>query len=284
MGAPLNTERDPSFTTNRVHAKVHAYHTGFEDHRLLFCLARQAARLVFLTLHRLRWPRLPPSCERGLQETVEENPIWQKKDWEGKSMSEFYSEGFWGSKACLLFQMTTAATIAKSAFGSKTVVEPAKPAPRFRVCSFNVLAQCYVNAVRFPYTTNFALKWRHRRVQLMKEVLSYNADVLCLQELDNYQEWWQGRMGLAGYDGVYFKKDGSNKDGLAIFYKRDLFQLFKTSEIHFNDLDDFLPQGINPERAKTDDVGLIVGLQPWEESPHPTANGVANVQLQSDPT
>ena len=200
-------------------------------------------------------------------------------------MSEFYSEGFWGFKSMpVIPNDNPAATIAKSAFGSKTVVEPAEPSPRFRVCSFNVLAQCYVNAVRFPYTMNHALKWRHRRVQLMKEVLSYNADVLCLQELDNYQEWWQGRMGLAGYDGVYFKKDGSNKDGLAIFYKRELFQLFKTSEIHFNDLADFLPPGINPERAKTDDVGLIVGLQPWEESPHPTAIGVANVQLQSDPT
>mgnify|MGYP001197428706 CR=1 FL=1 len=29
---------------------------------------------------------------------------------------------------------------------------------------------------------------------------------------------------------------------------------------------------------------MIVGLQPWEDSPHPTAIGIANVQLQSDKT
>ena len=84
----------------------------------------------------------------------------------------------------------------------------------------------------------------------MKEVLSYNADILCLQECDNYREWWQGKMGLAGYDGVFMKRDGAAKDGLAIFYKRDLFQLFKTQEIHFNNIGDWLTEGILLERKQ----------------------------------
>ena len=85
----------------------------------------------------------------------------------------------------------------KNLLGKKSKMDNAnKQSPRFRVCSFNVLAQCYVNQIRFPYTAPYALKWRYRRVQLMKEVLSYNADILCLQECDNYREWWQGKMGL----------------------------------------------------------------------------------------
>ena len=217
------------------------------------------------------------------KKTVEENPIWAKTDWEGNTMVEFKSDGLWGYKTMPGVPNDNSAMNAiKKRFGSKKE-EPTKPAPKFRVCSFNVLAQCYVNQVRFPYVLNHALKWRYRRVQLMKEVLSYNADVLCLQECDNYREWWQGKMGMAGYDGVFLKKDGNFKDGLAIFYKRDLFQLFRTKEIHFNDIGGFL-EGGNPERAQTDDVGLILGLQPWEDSPHPSAICVANVQLQSDRT
>ena len=50
------------------------------------------------------------------------------------------------------------------------------------------------------------------RRQPSKEMLSLNGDV-CLQELDNYDEWWRGKMGLAGYDGVYLRHQGEN-DGM----------------------------------------------------------------------
>jgi len=222
------------------------------------------------------------------KKTEEDNPIWQKKDWKGDTMVQFKSDGLWGYKSMQGLAndnpMASAVSSFKNLLGKKgSGATSKKAAPQFRVCSFNVLAQCYVNQIRFPYTLPFALKWKHRRVQLMKEVLSYNADILCLQECDNYREWWQGKMGLAGYDGIFMKRDGAAKDGLAVFYKRDLFQLFKTQEIHFNNIGDWLTEG-NPARAQTDDIAVIVGLQPWEDSSHPTAIGIANVQLQSDKT
>ena len=62
--------------------------------------------------------------------------------------------------------------------------------------------------------------------------------------------------GITGYDGVFMKRDGAAKDGLAVFYKRDLFQLFKTQEIHFNNIGGWLTEG-NPARAQTDDMGLL---------------------------
>ena len=62
-------------------------------------------------------------------------------------------------------------------------------------------------------------------------------------------------MGLAGYDGVFFKKTSElRRDGVAIFYKRDLFQLFQTKEVKFDDLSSEFE---NPARALTGHVALI---------------------------
>jgi hypothetical protein len=143
----------------------------------------------------------------------------------------------------------------------------------------SILAQSLTSATRFPYCDRQSLKWRYRRVSLLKEMLSLNADVLCLQELDNYDEWWRGKMGLAGYDGVYLAHQGENRrDGLAVFYKRDLFQLFRTEEVYFNDL---APDFANPARAMTGHVALMLGLQPWEESVHASAMCITCTQVST---
>jgi mRNA deadenylase 3'-5' endonuclease subunit Ccr4 len=197
---------------------------------------------------------------------AEKNPIFERKDWAGNTMSEFKVDGLWGWR-----QLTSV--------NSGSSLPSNQNDSRVRVMSFNVLAQSLTSTTRFPYCNSQVLKWRHRRVSLIKEVLSLNADILCLQEVDNYHEWWLEKMGLAGYDGVFFKKTSElRRDGVAIFYKRDLFQLFQTKEVKFDDLSSEFE---NPARALTGHVALIVGLQPWEESSHASAVCITSTQLVS---
>ncbi len=40
---------------------------------------------------------------------------------------------------------------------------------------------------------------RKRKERLEKELESYGADIMCIQELDRYTEYWNGRMTKQGY-------------------------------------------------------------------------------------
>ena len=199
---------------------------------------------------------------------AEDNPIFQRKDWAGNTMEEFRTDGMWGWRSMVNATKKNGSGPPLHDGGS-----------RIRIMSFNVLAQSLTSTTRFPYCDRQVLKWRYRRVSLIKEMLSLNADILCLQEVDNYEEWWLEKMGLAGYDGVYLQQTNEiRRDGVAIFYKRDLFQLFQTKEVRFDELSsDFA----NPVRALTGHVALIIGLQPWEESSDASAVCVTTTQLVS---
>ena len=155
-------------------------------------------------------------------------------------------------------------------------------AVRFKVMCYNILAQTYVRSPVFPYSVPSALKWRHRRQNLLEEMLACDADVLCLMDVDNYAEWWRPELTRAGYDGVYKKRPGYKKDGVAIFFRRNLYQLFNTLEVEFNDIEKYLPRGQKSAKVLQDDVALVLALQPWEDSTHPSAVCVVCAQLAKD--
>lgn len=53
----------------------------------------------------------------------------------------------------------------------------------FRVVQYNVLAEVYASCERYYYCPRSAMMWQFRRQNLLKEILSYNPDVICLQVL-----------------------------------------------------------------------------------------------------
>lgn len=46
------------------------------------------------------------------------------------------------------------------------------------------------------------MRWDVRRRALMEVVRELDADILCLQEVDNYQHFWVKELALLGYTGV----------------------------------------------------------------------------------
>ncbi|CAN0469672.1 unnamed protein product, partial [Hapterophycus canaliculatus] len=79
---------------------------------------------------------------------------------------------------------------------------------RFRLCSYNLLAEIYATQQAYPYCDFWALSWGYRKTNLLRELLEAGADVLCLQEVqsDAYQQFFQPHLSEKGYDGLYKAK------------------------------------------------------------------------------
>ncbi|KAL3668366.1 hypothetical protein V7S43_006456 [Phytophthora oleae] len=121
----------------------------------------------------------------------------------------------------------------------------------FRVLTYNVLAEIYATRQMYPYCPIWALSWSFRRELLKRELQSYNADIICLQEVqgDHYKSFFAPMMEEWGYEGWYLKKARESMglegkvDGCAFFYKRNRFILKERYPVDFNELaNDFLNQ------------------------------------------
>lgn len=60
---------------------------------------------------------------------------------------------------------------------------------KFRVVSYNILADLYADSEYtrtqlFPYCPAYALKIEYRKQLFIRELLGYQADIMCLQEVD----------------------------------------------------------------------------------------------------
>jgi CCR4-NOT transcription complex subunit 6 len=101
----------------------------------------------------------------------------------------------------------------------------------FRVLSYNVLAEIYATRQMYPYCPMWALNWSFRKQLLRRELQLYNADLLCLQEVqaDHYKNYFQPMMSEMGYEGLYQKKTRESMglegkvDGCAMFYRKNRY-------------------------------------------------------------
>jgi CCR4-NOT transcription complex subunit 6 len=50
------------------------------------------------------------------------------------------------------------------------------------VFSYNILCQKYVSS-QYAYAPSWALTWEYRKELLIPEILGWNADIVCLQEV-----------------------------------------------------------------------------------------------------
>lgn len=113
---------------------------------------------------------------------------------------------------------------------------------QFRVVTYNILADIYATQQMFPYCPRWALNWRYRRAQILRELEQLDADVICLQEVqqDHFQQFLLPALTRLGFDGVFKSKTREalgpvgKVDGCATLYKRDKFALIETHEIEFN--------------------------------------------------
>ncbi|CAG8480962.1 1422_t:CDS:2 [Funneliformis mosseae] len=116
----------------------------------------------------------------------------------------------------------------------------------FTLLCYNILCDKYATTQLYGYTPSWALQWDYRKELIKHEVLSYNADIVCLQEVDTsqYDEYFKDSFNeLGDYDSVYWPKsraktmadwERKSVDGCATFYKNSKYKLIDKQLIEFN--------------------------------------------------
>ncbi|CAK1549831.1 unnamed protein product [Leptosia nina] len=108
----------------------------------------------------------------------------------------------------------------------------------FRCVTYNILADLYCDsdytrAVLHPYCPPYALEIDYRKQLVLKELIGYNADIICLQEVDikvfNYS--LSSFLETDGLKGLFYKKGKLVAEGLACFYREDRFRCIEDEEI-----------------------------------------------------
>ncbi|CAN0879242.1 Carbon catabolite repressor protein 4 homolog 1 [Linum grandiflorum] len=148
----------------------------------------------------------------------------------------------------------------------------------FTVLSYNVLADVYATNESYAYCPSWALSWAYRRQNLLREIVGYRADIVCLQEVQNnhFEEFFAPELDKHGYQALYKRKtnevySGTPNiiDGCATFFRRDRFSHVKKYEVEFNKAAQSLTEALVPSaqrktalnRLVKDNVALIVVLE-----------------------
>ncbi|KAM1729289.1 hypothetical protein ACFX11_019844 [Malus domestica] len=149
----------------------------------------------------------------------------------------------------------------------------------FRVLSYNIPANYLATSGsnwQF-YCPDWALSWEYRQQNLLYEIIEYDADILCLQEVqkDHFENFLKPELAKYGYSVIYKKKkfetysfkSHHTTDGCATFYRSQRFKEIATYELEFNNsakpLVDSLAdkQKSEARRLLKDNVALVVILE-----------------------
>lgn len=121
---------------------------------------------------------------------------------------------------------------------------PSNGGARFRMATYNILAEIYATQQQYPYCDIWALSWEYRFQNIIREIVDASPDVICLQEVqaDHYEDHFYAAMSEQGYEGVYKQKTRQSMglagkvDGCALFWRRSKFHLVESYSIEFNEL------------------------------------------------
>lgn len=108
----------------------------------------------------------------------------------------------------------------------------------FKVLQWNQLSQTIgTENDKFVRCNPAALDWTTRRWRMIEEIIRYDPDIVCLQEVDHFK-LLEMSLGSVGYAGRFVPKPDSpciylnannGPDGCAIFYKTERFDLLSES-------------------------------------------------------
>ncbi len=115
---------------------------------------------------------------------------------------------------------------------------------RFRIVTYNILAEIYATQQQYPYCDLWALSWEFRFQNILREIIDACPDVICLQEVqaDHYETHLYNALSDNGFEGVYKQKTRASMgmagkvDGCALFWRRSKFHLVESYSIEFNEL------------------------------------------------
>ncbi|XP_044750535.1 2',5'-phosphodiesterase 12-like [Coccinella septempunctata] len=105
----------------------------------------------------------------------------------------------------------------------------------YRVVSYNALSSLYNREEDFSYCPDEFMVMNYRKQLILREILGYNADIVCLQEIDlfEYQEFFQQELENEGYLTKFYRKGFYLGDGLMCAVRKSRFKLKAYEQIVF---------------------------------------------------
>ena len=104
-----------------------------------------------------------------------------------------------------------------------------------------------------------SLQWSNRKLRSLQEILLYDPDIIALEEVDHYEDYYLPSLSKLGYKGLFAAKrdspclkfpNNSGPDGCALFYDAERFSLVNHKDVALKDSNGLL----------TSQVALIVNL------------------------
>lgn len=158
----------------------------------------------------------------------------------------------------------------------------------FNVLTYNMLSDIYAHPEKYFYCPQWALSWEYRQKNLLHEVLLYDADILCLQEVqsDHFENFFKPQLITYGYSAIYKKKtnevytgNGYTSEGCAIFFRNHVFKEVVSYELEYSKTALPLIEKLEPSqrdeakiRLIKDNVALAVILEMVEDTSLDTAS------------
>ncbi|KAI3440527.1 Endo/exonuclease/phosphatase domain-containing protein [Psidium guajava] len=140
--------------------------------------------------------------------------------------------------------------------------QPLASQAKFTMVSYNILGDKNASKHRDLYTNipSPYMKWERRKRVICEELIGWNPDIICLQEVDKYFELSK-ILERAGYVGSYKGRTGDAVDGCAIFWKANEFWLLEEESINFKELGlrDNVAQLFVFQACKAESKHLLVG-------------------------
>lgn len=192
-------------------------------------------------------------AERGLQKTVRapretRSPaVWQqwlaraerqRADIREKRISLLTEHSFanWEPSVDIRVESLPGSSVPGSVSNGPASVSngPGNGGDTFTVMTWNVLADIYATVEAYPFCDPFTLAWNYRKDRILVELLAYNPDIICLQEVqgDHFEDFFAPALMRRGYEGLYkqktqriFRGSGKHKggkyvcDGCATFFR-----------------------------------------------------------------
>ncbi|RAL48702.1 hypothetical protein DM860_001022 [Cuscuta australis] len=151
-------------------------------------------------------------------------------------------------------------------------------AESFTVLSYNILSDAYTNGDMYKYCPSWALSWTYRRQNLLREIVGYRPDIVCLQEVQShhFEDFFCPELEKHGYEAIFkgktaeaFSGNVNTIDGCATLFRRDRFSHVKQYEVEFNKAAQSLADALAPiaqkkaalNRLVKDNVALIVVME-----------------------
>ncbi|NXD98216.1 ANGE2 protein, partial [Chaetorhynchus papuensis] len=149
----------------------------------------------------------------------------------------------------------------------------------FTVMSYNILSQNLLedNSHLYKHCRQRLLFWTYRFPNILQEIKELDADVLCLQEVqeDHYRTEIKSSLESLGYHCEYKMRTGRKPDGCAICFKTSKFSLISSKPVEFFRRD--IPL------LDRDNVGLVLLLRPRFHCKASAAICIANTHLLYNP-